>query len=126
MDLVALDHVVDHGRVSSEARSGGQNSKDIQQLQLILLGHYVLEEVPDPEDDKDGVHEAGDTHSDPSQHKLTLMAGHVEIQQHLHSFDAQKQAFSVSSLFHFLTYLIHRHCHRYHLITVATCHDLII
>ena len=66
MDLVALDHVVDHGRVSSEARSGGQNSKDIQQLQLILLGHYVLEEVPDPEDDKDGVHEAGDAHSDPS------------------------------------------------------------
>ena len=88
MNLVALDHVVDHGRVSSEARSGGQNSKDIQQLQLILLGNYVLEEVPDPEDDKDGVHEAGYTHSDPSQHKLTLMAGHVEIQQHLHSFDA--------------------------------------
>ena len=50
MDLVSLDHMINHGRVSSEAPSGSQYSKDIQELQLVLLGYYVFEEVSDTKD----------------------------------------------------------------------------
>ena len=79
MHLIASDHVIDHGWVSSKAPSRSQNGEDVQELQLVLLGYYVLKEVPDTEDDKYGVHEARDAHGDPREHELALMAGHVEI-----------------------------------------------
>ena len=65
MHFVTADQVVDHGRVSTEAASRGQNSKHVQQLQLVLLSDDVLEEVPDAEAREYSIHDASQNHCDP-------------------------------------------------------------